>query len=227
MKKNENGKKWIIVVAVLIGCCGMIWIEAIWQPTYLYKSVCKILVFTGCIGWYCWSAKDYTLLQIFRVSKGKELCKILLLGIAVYGGILGAYWIAQNWIDFHGISESLSSKENISAENFIYVAVYISLINSLLEELFFRGFAFLELRKYCTARFAYVFSAASFACYHIFIMAGWFTPILFLLLLGALAFAGLFFNWLDRKGKIYPSWIVHMAANLAINTIGLMMFQIL
>ncbi|NMO95148.1 hypothetical protein [Paenibacillus lemnae] len=38
---------------------------------------------------------------------------------------------------------------------------------------------------------------------------------------------GLLFNWLNEKnGNIYASWMVHMCANLAINTIGFMLFEI-
>jgi hypothetical protein len=39
---------------------------------------------------------------------------------------------------------------------------------------------------------------------------------------------GLIFDKLNEKnGNILSSWLVHMMANLAINTIGLMMFGIL
>ena len=42
-----------------------------------------------------------------------------------------------------------------------------------------------------------------------------------------LAAAGLLFNWLDREGSLWSAWLVHMGANLAINTIGLRLFGII
>ena len=38
---------------------------------------------------------------------------------------------------------------------------------------------------------------------------------------------GLIFNALnDKFGNIYPSWLTHMAANFAINTIGFILFGV-
>ena len=40
----------------------------------------------------------------------------------------------------------------------------------------------------------------------------------------SLFFAGLLFNWLnERYQNLYASWMVHMFANLAINTVGLLL----
>ena len=39
---------------------------------------------------------------------------------------------------------------------------------------------------------------------------------------------GCIFNFLNEKcGNIYPSWLVHLCANLAINTVGFILFGIL
>lgn len=227
MIKEVRSRGWLVIAAVLIGCLAMIWIEAVWQPVYLYKSAAKIIVFLACILGYGFMSGDKQVFQVFQICHRRTLLGALALGAVVYVVILGGYFAVQSFIDFHAISQNLMSKENVSKENFIYVAVYISIVNSLLEELFFRGFAFLRLREYWNETKACLFSAMAFACYHIFIMSSWFTPVLFVLLIAALALAGALFNFLDRNGVIYNSWIVHMSANLAINTIGMMMFGLL
>lgn len=56
---------------------------------------------------------------------------------------------------------------SVNADNFIYVALYISFINSLLEEFFFRGYVFLILKKDSSLKFAYGFSSLMFAFYHV------------------------------------------------------------
>ena len=55
-------------------------------------------------------------------------------------------------------------------------------------------------------------------------MLGWFSPVLFLLALTGLAAGGMIFNFLNEKAEtIYCSWLVHMFANFAINTIGFLL----
>ena len=96
------------------------------------------------------------------------------------------------------------------------------------KEFFFRGFAFLRLKGSAPRIFAYIFSAAAFSLYHVAMMIGWFSPILFALVMLGLFVGGLIFNALnDKFGNIYPSWLTHMAANFAINTIGFILFGVI
>ena len=56
-------------------------------------------------------------------------------------------------------------------------------------------------------------------------MIGWGSRPLILLILAALFVGGVIFNLLNEKSRcIYPSWLVHLCANLAINTIGFILF---
>ncbi len=111
----------------------------------------------------------------------------------------------------------------VTGNNFWLVSLYIAFVNSFLEEFFFRGFGFLSLGEALGPKAAYLFSSLLFALYHVAIMASWFSLALFLLLT-----AGLLFNWLDsRTNSLYPSWFVHICANLAINSIGFLLFGLL
>ena len=79
----------------------------------------------------------------------------------------------------------------------------------------------MNLRKTSSRRFAYLFSAGLFAMYHAAMMIGWFSPLLYGLAMLGLTAGGIIFNWLNEKqGTIYVSWLVHMFANFAINTVG-------
>jgi membrane protease YdiL (CAAX protease family) len=130
--------------------------------------------------------------------------------------------------DFSQVAEAITGSSGVDQKEFVWVALYISFVNSLVEEIFFRGFGFLLLSRFTTRRTAYVFSAAAFSLYHVAIMSSWFSFYLFLLLLISLFVAGLLFNRINEKsGTIYPSWLVHMCANFAINTIGFILFGIL
>ena len=126
------------------------------------------------------------------------------------------------------ITSALTGDIGVNKENFVFVAIYISFVNSLLEEFFFRGFAFLSLTKLVSKKYSYIFSAGVFAIYHIAMMTGWFSVAVFALALAGLFVGGIIFNFLnDRSGNIYTSWLVHMFANFAINLIGFHLFGII
>lgn len=220
-------RRLLPALLVLLGCLSIGWVETVLRPVYSIKSGLKILIFLGCGALYMLITGDRTPLTVFRRPDRRSIAAAALLAAGTLTAILGGYALLSRWLDLSAIPGSLSEKEGITAATFPLVALYISFGNSLLEEFFFRGFAFLSLKKAGFSLFAWVFSALSFALYHVCIMGSWFHPVLFLLLTAGLAAAGLLFSWLDRKGSIWPAWLVHMAANLAINAIGLSLFGLL
>jgi len=215
-----KNKSFQIILLVLIGTIIMTFVEGILKPIYLYKSLIKIIVFLSLILIYCFINKDFSYFNIFKIKSKKDFLISIFLGIFIYIFIIASFTLNKNYIDFSEISSSLLSKENISAKNFIFVAIYISFFNSLLEEMFFRGFAFIQLKKFSSLKFSYFFSSITFALYHVFIMGSWFSLPILLLLILALVIAGLIFDYFDRSSIIYNSYVIHMAANFSINTIG-------
>ena len=104
--------------------------------------------------------------------------------------------------------------------------VCVVLIAPIMEEFFFRRFVFTNLKQHSGRKLAYIFSAAAFSLYHVAMMIGWFSPALFLLVMVGLVIGGMIFNWLNEKlDTIYCSWLTHMFANFAINTIGFMLLK--
>lgn len=221
-------KKKTIILIVLIGCLIMGFIDAVIRPDYLVKSFIKIMLFSIMPIIYSRYDKELNLSSLFKVKSKREIIIALLAGLAVFLFILGAYLIIGRFFDFSNVTSSLSENIGVDKENFILVAIYISFVNSLLEEFFFRGFAFLKLKEVSTRKFAYIFSALAFALYHVAMMIGWFDISLFILTIGGLFIGGLIFNYFNEKYKnIYVSWLIHMFANFAINYIGFMLFNII
>ncbi|MBQ8174559.1 MAG: CPBP family intramembrane metalloprotease [Clostridia bacterium] len=228
MKKIISAKVYAIL-SVILSTLLMCVVDGVISPPYVYKSAIKIVLFlfVPLVYFAVWKEKSTYLKQLF-VPKKKGFLLALSLGLAVFAVILGAYFALRSFIDFSGIKDSLTSGIGVNADNFLFVAIYISFVNSLLEEFFFRGFAFLVLKQEVGRTFAYVFSAATFALYHVGITSGWFNPWIYLLSMLGLFVGGGIFNFLnDKLGNIYPSWLVHMFANFAINTIGFILFGIL
>ena len=207
-------RKYLIISAVALACGIMALVETVVQPGYLVKSCIKLLLFSALV--FGLGFRD----AFRREGLGLGLS----LGGGIFAVILGAFFCFRSFIDLGAIADALLGIEGIRRENFLWVALYISVVNSLLEELLFRGLGYLELRKYTCEGFAMVFSAAAFAAYHIAILDGWLNWWMYGLCMLGLFLGGLIFNFLDRRGGILPSWLAHAGANLAINTIGLLMF---
>lgn len=219
-------KKFQIPVLVAITCIIMAIVDAVIQPGYAVKSLIKIILFLLIPVFYGLFNKEVNIKKLIKPNKSGIVTAISL-GAAVYVIILGAYFVFRNVFDFSALTTSLGETTGVNKSNFIWVAIYISFINSLLEEFFFRGFAFITLKKFTTRKFAYIFSSLSFALYHIAMMIGWFgVPVIIISLIGLFA-GGLIFNKFDEKNEnIYLSWLTHMFANFATNTIGFILFAV-
>ena len=219
-------KKISIMSSVFLFSIAITFIDAFVHPNYFFKIPIKILFFLALPMLFFLKNKevfrDFKKIFIFKKA---GLFKALLLGLGVYAVIVGGYFLTRNIIDFSNVTASLTEGMGITGKNFIYVSLYISLMNSFLEEFFFRGFGFITLKKYTTRKLAYVFSSTLFAVYHIGMLVDMFDFFSLLLLLFGLIIGGCIFNYLNESNdNIYPSWFVHMFANFAINTVGFILF---
>lgn len=150
------------------------------------------------------------------------------MGFSVYIVILGCYFLTKNIIDFSNVTTSLTNGMGITKQNFLYVSLYISILNSFLEEFFFRGYGFITLKQYISRKNAYIFSSFMFALYHIGMLKDMFSLNALIILLFGLIICGCIFDYLNEiRNNIYSSWIVHMFANFGINTIGFILFNII
>lgn len=217
-----------ILISVTLWCIAMALIDGIWQPGYLIKSICKVTLSLAVTVLFSllFPASAKELAGIFKPSK-KGLLLSFMLAFGVFGIILAAYFALRHVFDFSGIV-SILGEGGINPQNFVFISLYISLVNSLIEEVFFRGFAFLTLKRHAGRAIAYAFSSLAFAAYHVAIMKGWFNLPIFLLAMLGLTVGGLIFDFLnERFDNIYFSWAVHMFANFGINLVGFILLGII
>lgn len=221
--RAQNRRAALLTALTVLGSAAMIWVEQVLRPAYVEKSLLKLAVFLGCI---LLGRLTGGLTLGLKKPEGRALAWGGILAALVFGVILMGYLALSPWLDLSHVTASLEEKERITAAAFPLAAAYISLVNSFLEELFFRGFAFLCLREHIGERRALWISALAFSVYHVGILDGWTAPAVVALALAGLFGAGALFALLDRRGSILPSWLVHIAANLAINAVGLRLFGI-
>ena len=215
----------LILVVTMICCLVMALVDGVLRPGYAVKSAIKVAMFMLVPLIASRIDRGVLYLQLLRPKK-KSLLPAIVLGVGIYVVILGGYFLVSHFFDFSKIAGALTTNAGVTKENFLYVSLYISFANSFLEEFFFRGFVFTNLKRLSGRKLAYIFSATAFSLYHVAMMIGWFSPALFLLVMVGLAAGGMIFNWLNEKlDTIYCSWLTHMFANFAINTIGFMLLK--
>ena len=210
----------VVACALILGL-----VDGVLQPGYAVKSAIKILLFLGAPAGYLLldrsAGKD--IMALFR-PRSRDLLIAAGLGIGVLALILGGYFLLREPLGIDALALRLTADGGVSRDNFLWVSLYICLVNSLLEEILFRGFAFITLKKHTGRLFAYCFSALAFSVYHLGMFAGSALPIT-ILATAALFLAGVALSFLNEKsGNIYVSWLVHLCANLGINTVGYIVF---
>ena len=223
-RKSKKNKK--IIICVLFSCVIIGLIDIFIKPTYFLKSIIKIILFLF-IPIIITKKRDRKRLRKMFNPKQNNFFKSILLGLSLLILVLFSYFILRQYYDFSVIVPILE-KSGINEQNFWLVSLHISLINSFLEEFFFRGYSFLLLKKSMKKIFAHLFSSIIFALYHIPIIYNWFSIPILIASIFILAVLGMLLNLLNEKSEnIYNSWMSHMFVNFGINIVGLMLLGIL
>lgn len=219
MKKKN--KRLYIIISLLVLSLAVTYTDAFIKPNYFTKIPIKVIAFLAIpISYFLIYKKEFNQFKRLFKHKKNDIKKALSIGIPIYILVVTAYYLTRNIIDYSNVAPNLTKSMGITKSNFLYVTLYISILNSFLEEFFFRGFAFLTLKKVSNRKTAYIVSAMFFSLYHAAMMVGSSIVLIVLSLLG-LFVGGLIFNFINEKyDNIYMSWIVHLCANIALNMIG-------
>ena len=125
-----NRKNAYIVLSVFIFSIIVCSIDAFIHPNYFVKIPIKLACFfiPPLLFFISDKSERASFLKLF-VMKKKGLLTALLLGICVYAVIIAGYFLTRGIIDYSNVTSSLASGAGVTAENFIYVSIYISFMN--------------------------------------------------------------------------------------------------
>jgi uncharacterized protein len=149
-------------------------------------------------------------------------------GLVIAGGICGLYFA---WFRAAGtfaaagktMLEYLSWLGVANPAVYAAVALFYSLLHSLMEEYYWRWFAFGRMRQLIPLWPAVVFSSLCFMAHHIVVLGlyfGWTNSWTWLFSF-ATAVGGGFWAWLyQRSGSIYGPWFSHLLIDAAIFGVG-------
>lgn len=224
LKSKKSRVKRIVFSSILV-CFFMYLVEVYMQPSYMIKSVIKLLLFGGIVLLsMLQDCKEMIIKQLkFKVREAKIS---IILGILTFAIILLAYHFFSELIDGENIRQNLFQKEKVTAQNYLFIAIYIAIFNSFLEELLFRGYVFYGIYSLGYRKLSYFFSSGLFALYHIAIISDWFILPVFILIITCLFVVGIIFDKLTEKYKSFKaSWLIHVTANISINFIGFLLIN--
>ncbi len=224
--KNNRYKFAFIIISSLLVCSAIASLDLVFHLSYVPKSAIKILLFTLPVLLYKLIFKNSYITHQLKNPNKRNLKVSALIAAGVSLVIIGAYLIFKDYISAENIRDNLAKRENIDASNFLYVALHIAFVNSLLEEIFFRAFIFYYLNKLNLRIFAYIYSSLLFSLYHVTTIAAWFDWWLNLIIIVALFVVGIIFDYFCEKSNSFLApWFLHIVANLSIN--GIAWFSIL
>lgn len=212
-------KKYIIILYSFITIALLYFVDQIIQVNYLLKVSLKLLLMGG-VFFINQHLKTNMTKNFFTVKKIKTYKIGLFLSILSFISIFIGFLISRSFIDFSTLRQDFFVKYELTGIKFIIASIYLVLVNSFLEEYFFRGFIFYNLNnKYI----AHITSSTFFAVYHLANFINWFEHKIFLLFpLTGLIVGGIIFNLLIEKSKdLYNAWLVHLTADVAIVIIGI------
>ncbi|SRR6056297_1621981 len=223
----DKTQKRIIIAYSLTAVLLLYAVEQILMPGYIIKSISKIMIFF--VGpSLLYKALGKKKKNSFFAKKGSvSLKRIVFFGAGAFASVMAAYELLRGQINPEIIIGELERALEVNAENFIVVGIYIIVVNAAIEEIFFRGFVFLNLKNNSQGErfFAHGYSALLFSVYHLSIFKTWFDVKLIAVAILGLIAAGIFFNCIDEKNEtIVYSYMVHACGDAAIILIGLRMF---
>ena len=216
----NRGQLMIPIAAAVIFTVGMMLTEQLLAPPYFIKSLIKLLLTVTLIGIGTALSKR-PLKECIRFRKMQNPKNLFIIMIAVVPLIWVGFIYMLGNLDLPTIRQNLMQKEQLTKGNCLFVFAYITLVNSFLEEAFFRGFLTEAFRRANLPQTGTILSALTFAVYHLGIVDSWLSIPMLLLCIAALFAAALFLQWIcDHYHSMKASWLVHGCANIAINTIG-------
>jgi len=158
----------------------------------------------------------------FKAPRGlRELRPGLVYGSLSFIVILGFVFIAMTLFNVDSITGAIV-RNNPMNTNYVSMMLYVVAANTALEELFFRGFAFIGIAETGQRLPAYIFSSALFAVYHLYQFDTGFPALLIILAMAGLFLLGMIYCRInENSGSIFNSWIAHTIASAAITLAGL------
>ncbi len=217
---NKKALIYSIFVVLLL-----VVLEYVFNLQYISKQIVRIIFFVGIplISVFYIRGSNIKEKILFKRPTIKELKIPLIASLVIFIGTIGGYFTIQFMFDASKVIEGMEDI-GIGMHNVWLWSIYLSFINSLIEEFFFRGYIYYALEKRSTV-LAIVVSSIMFSLYHVVLMVLLFNIWTVIFTIVGLFIVGAFLAYMNKFGKSFMnSWIIHVSADIAIVLIAIYMF---
>jgi membrane protease YdiL (CAAX protease family) len=234
MKSISRRSEWFAVVFALLLPTLVTLVYFIWAANYessiqqVAYALAKGVQFLFPVFWVVVVIKGRPIWQAQPGGTRKSLLQGGVFGLAImiamvilYYGVIRSLTIFQE--PASRISAKIASLGMESSGLYIGMAIFYSVLHSLLEEYYWRWFVFRQLGQIRTTPVAILISSLGFMAHHVVVLSsffGWTSPLTWLFSL-SVAIGGAYWAWLyHRNRSILGPWLSHALIDAAIFLIG-------
>lgn len=206
-----------LLLLVSVACLGRV--MALYAPGLIGQiafSLCQVGLLALPLAWFFWIDRG----KLSRsLPKRSELLAGTVLGLLMFGIILGAYWFfGQHWIDATDVRAKAQQVGISSPIIYLVGAMYWTFINSLFEEYIWRWFVYSKCEVLIPGKGAVLLSGLLFTLHHIINLVAYTDNWLVVVLASLGVFlAGAIWSWCYLMYcSIWSSYFSHILADLAI-----------
>jgi uncharacterized protein len=166
---------------------------------------------------YCWTKELSVWNDILKPRNWRRrLPAAVGLGAAAVAIFWGAYFLwGDLLLDKAMIAEKIGQQFSVTSRTVLFVAPVTIFLNSLLEEFFYRGFAFGQLSQR-HRRLGYLLPAGTFTLQHMLFIHHWASPLpMAMAVVGLFVFAVVLEKAYEAADSIVAPWVVHILGDVA------------
>ncbi len=221
---------WLLILLAMLPFAAKT-ISLVWlAQNYLAQSAYKLFQFAAPVGWRRAVDRRRGLACLWPIDEpwprpatwgAAVAIAALAVGLATFSLPTLATYLG---IDAATLREEMDAKFQVTPTSAVAVVVFLTALNSALEELHFRAWLDPELSRRCGDFFGITVSAAAFAGMHLFIFANMrgVTPLAFGAVFGALFVVAVAWSLIARRpGGIHAAWLSHALTDAGLLTWGL------
>ncbi len=230
LAKAESGRRRALLALLLLVpvpslavLCAMVW-----EPTrgtmlgQIIYGAAKVSILALPVVWRIFvERKPISWSPLREGGLGAGLITGAFIAACIYAG----YWfVGRDLIDPQLLREVTARNRLDQPLIYLGLVLYLTLVNSLLEEFVWRWFAYEQCERLMPPWLAVVLSALLFTLHHVIALYAQFNWPITLLASAGLFIGGVAWSWLYRRYRsIWPGYLSHICADAAVFTIGWML----
>jgi membrane protease YdiL (CAAX protease family) len=224
MSENKKGSCPLFLLALIallptLQTCVSVWLEIL--PAVTYPLLKALMIIVPIICWQYWKRDRRKIAEIAGLKRTRCLAGIIM-GLAMGGAIIGLSRLVDAGAAIDASMIRAKMEKLGIMDHYWTMAVFISLMNSLFEEYYWRGFLVGELRS--TGAGAWLVCAIGgvfFGIHHIFALLWVGNPLLIAAAVLGTMIAGLAWTFMRTRGiSIVDCWVSHIIADMAVFLVG-------